>query len=169
MYPRSPTATMRLPTRSASTSSSRCMVVAPSGPLSGRTSFATAPPRAAAPRQSAARLARTDATQVGRRVVPRRALQRLVDQLLFAAQSHRDVAARLQVVVDLDRTEEHRDVVPVLVVLLGVAPELAAAVVLVGGDHGPAILVDVERALGVDVARAGLERRLDHPHTMQLV
>src|SRR5438477_1506749 len=123
---------MRLPKRSASTSSRRCMVVAPSGPDSGRISLATPPPRAAAPRQSAARLARTDATQVGRRVVPWRTLERLVDQLLFAAQSHGDVAARLQVVVDLDRAEEHRDVVPVLVVLLGVAPQIAAAVVLVG-------------------------------------
>src|SRR5690242_19378707 len=148
---------MRLPDRSASTSSRRCMGVAPRGPASGGTSLATAPPRAAALRQSTRTLARADATQVRRRVVTRRALERLVDQLLFTAQPHGDVAARLQVVVDLDGAEEHRDVVPVLVVLLGVAPQLAAAVVLVGGDDRPAVLVDVEDALGVNVAGAGPE------------
>src|SRR5881394_4025943 len=140
---------MRLPVRSASTSSRRCMVVGPSGPLSGRMSFARAAKRTA-PQQSAATLARADTPQVSGGVVAGRPLERLVDELLFAAQSHGDVAARLQVVVDLDRAEEHRDVVPVLVVLLGIAPELAAPVILVGGDDRPAVLVDVEDALGVD-------------------
>src|SRR6185437_12967610 len=41
-------------------------------------------------------LARSDAAQVGRRVVGRRALERLVDHLLLVAQPQRDVAARLQ-------------------------------------------------------------------------
>src|SRR6478735_1729884 len=106
---------MRLPKRSASTSSKRCMVVAESGPVSGRTSFAETA-RNAAPQQRAATLARTDTPEVRRRVVARGALQRFVDQLLFAPQPHGDIAARLQVVVDLERAEEGRDVVPDLVV-----------------------------------------------------
>src|SRR5690349_23045698 len=112
---------MRLPKRSASTSSMRCMVCGKSGPLSGSTSFANGKAQKKMPQPKAAaptvlrKLTRARSTQVGRRVVPRGALERFVDRLLLAAQAHRDVAARLQVVVDLQRAEEHRDVVPVLV------------------------------------------------------
>src|SRR6187455_143732 len=125
---------MRLPRFAASISNSR-RAVSPIGPDSGRTSLASAADRKR-PQQSAAAFwtvfkrgsASSDAAQVRRCVVGRRALDRLEDQLLLAAQAHRDVAARLQVVVDLDGAEERRDVVPDLVVLLGVAPQLAAAV-----------------------------------------
>ena len=48
------------------------------------------------------------------------------------------------------------------------AVELAARVVRVGGDRHPAVLVDVEDALAVDVALARLQRRLDDPDAMQL-
>src|SRR5438132_1586011 len=160
---------MRLPNRSASSSSRRCIVVALSGPDDGIMSAGVAAPaqkkmpqpKAAAPRSLFTRpvrmsLARAHASQVRRRVIARRALERLVDRLFLAAQAHRDIAPRLQVVVDLERAEEHRHVVPVLVVLLGEAPQLAAAVVLVGREDRPAVLVDVERALRVDVARARL-------------
>src|SRR3954469_3570354 len=98
---------MRLPKRSASTSSRRCMVMGHKGPLPGRISFARAVKRTA-PQQTAATLARPDTPEVRGGVVAGGPLERLVDQLLFAAQSHGDVAARLQVVVDLDRAEEHR-------------------------------------------------------------
>src|SRR5205823_13406660 len=46
--------------------------------------------------------------------------------------------------------------------------ELSARVILVRRDSGPAVLVDVEDALAVDMALVWLQRRLDHPHTMQL-
>src|SRR5688572_1871647 len=129
---------MRLPpTRAASTSSRRCIVLAPSGPLAGSTSACWAAaqkarpqPNAAAPRTllipitGMAGSARAGAAQVGRRVVAGRALQGLVDRRFLVAQPHGDVAARLQVVVHLDRREHRRDVVPVLAVLLREAPQL---------------------------------------------
>src|SRR5258708_15190966 len=160
---------MRLPNRSASTSSSRCIVVAASGPWAGRRSASGADhaarampqPVAAAPMSflmdtaaMAALSARSRSPQVRGRVVSRRALDRLADELFLVAQPHREVATRLQVVVHLDRAEEHRHVVPVLVVELRRAPQIAAAVVLVDEQDGPAVLVDVERAPRVDVAGA---------------
>src|SRR5687768_6350415 len=151
---------MRLPRWAASASSTR-RAVSPTGPDSGRISCAPAadkkrPQQSAAARTAVvkARSTRADPAQARRVVVGRRALDVLEDQLLLAAQAHRDVAARLQVVVHFQRAEERRDVVPDLVVLLGIAPELAAPVVLVHGEDLPAVLVDVEAALGVDVARA---------------
>src|SRR5258705_2094148 len=161
---------MRLPKRSASTSSRRCMVLARSAPDAGRMSSAahaqkTMPqPRAAAPRSflmaagEPGVLARSRAAQVVRRVVAGRALDRLVDALLFVPQAHGDVAPGLQVVVDLERAEEHRHVVPVLVVEFRRAPQVAAAVVLVDEEDRPAVLVDVERAACVGVAGACLWR-----------
>src|ERR1700682_818569 len=151
---------MRLPKRSASTSITRPIVAGRRGPESGNTSYACvaahAPkkmpqPKAAAP-STRFKSTRAGSTQVGRRIVARTALERLVDHLLLVAQAHRDVAPRLQVVVDLHGAEIHRDVVPVLVVLLGRAPQLAAPVVLVGHRGRPAVLVDEEGALGIDVA-----------------
>src|SRR5258708_11951842 len=174
---------MGLPKRSASSSSRRCIVFADTGPDAGRTSpggAAQAPrtipqPRAAAPRTFFTKvigrlvLARAYATKVGRRVVAGGALDGLVDDLFLVAQAHRDVAARLQVVVDFEGAEEHRHVVPVLVVEFRHAPQLAAAVVLVDREDGPAVLVDVERAARVDVAGGRLPRRIDQPHAVQLV
>src|SRR5260370_2858998 len=106
---------MRLPKRSASRSSRRCIVVADTGPDSGRTSpggaaqaqKAMPQPKAAAPRSFFTKaigrlvLARAYAPKVGRRVVAGGALDGLVDDLLLVAQAHCDVAARLPVVVCL--------------------------------------------------------------------
>src|SRR5258706_8335228 len=119
------------------------------------------PPRLTA---SLAGSARTGSPQVLRRVVCRGAFDRLVDLGFFRTQAHRDIAARLQVMVHLDRTEPHRDVVPDLAVLLGEAPQLAATVVLVDQHHRPAVFVDVEGALRIDMAGARLERALAHPN-----
>src|ERR1700674_3172430 len=152
---------MRLPKRSASVMSRRCIVAAGSVPApAGVTGCATASaakkmpqPKAAAcraflmrPLRAGGLLACADAAQVRRRVIAGGALDGLVDELLLVAQPHRDVAARLQVIVDFDRAVPHRNVVPDLTVGLREAPQLAAAIVLVGGEDGPAVLVDVERA-----------------------
>src|SRR5258708_4222894 len=137
---------MRLAKRSASTNSRRCMVFAGKGPDDGKTSVAahaqkTMPqPRAAAPRTflmaawGARRSARPRAAQVARGVVAGRALDGLVDELLFVPEAHGDVASRLQVVVDFHAAEEHRHVVPVLVVEFRGAPQVPAPVVLVDGE-----------------------------------
>src|SRR4029079_10069379 len=167
---------MRLPKRSASTSSRRCIVCSYIGPDPGRTYLpdATAQnkmpqPRAAAPRcfcmNVKALSASAGAPQVVRRVVAGRALDRLVDPLHLVGEAHRDVAPGLQVVVHLHRGVEHRDVVPVLIVQTRSAPQLAAPVVLVDQHDRPAVLVDVERAPGVDVARALLRSATPPPET----
>ncbi|MCY1526983.1 hypothetical protein D9M68_620340 [compost metagenome] len=48
-------------------------------------------------------------------------------------------------------------------------PELAAAVVVVGQGGGPAVFVEVEHALGVDMPGARLELGLYHPDAVFLV
>ncbi|MCY1359384.1 hypothetical protein D9M69_459520 [compost metagenome] len=48
-------------------------------------------------------------------------------------------------------------------------PQLATRVVDVGNQDLPAVLVDIEAALGVDVALAGFEGGLDDPHAVLLV
>src|SRR5690606_26703769 len=54
-------------------------------------------------------------------------------------------------------------------VRLAHAPELATAVVQLGLDDAPAVLIDIEATLTIDVALAGLEVGLDFPDPMQLV
>ncbi|MNN53235.1 hypothetical protein D3C81_1679780 [compost metagenome] len=51
----------------------------------------------------------------------------------------------------------------------GYAPEQATAIVVVDLGGLPGVLVDEEVALGIDVALAGLEGRLDFPDPVQLV
>ncbi len=112
----------------------------------------------------------------GRVKSPARALDRIVDFLLFVLEVHRDVAARLQVVMHLEHRRDHRQVVPVLVVQLGHAPQLAAAIVArVDRDDVPAVL-------GIDASRRAAARRClgspcrgfsveitDHPDAVQLI
>src|SRR5690606_36209795 len=61
----------------------------------------------------------------------------------------------------------------VLVVLhhvrLADAPELATTVVQLGCDDGPAVFINIEATLAIDVALTGLEVGLDFPDPMQLV
>ena len=49
------------------------------------------------------------------------------------------------------------------------ADQLALLVVQVDGKNRPAVLVDIEATLVVEVAEALAQGRLDHPHAMQLV
>ena len=49
------------------------------------------------------------------------------------------------------------------------APELSTAVVELRLNDGPAVLVDEEATLGIDVPLAALESRLDFPDTVKLV
>src|SRR5688572_12299024 len=99
---------MRLPMRTASASSRRCMVVALKGPGADgagsgaacaqgpRPQHSTAAPRTLFMRDKGpARLASAGAAQVRWRVVAGGALHGLVDLVLLVAQAHGDVAARL--------------------------------------------------------------------------
>ncbi|MCY1512764.1 hypothetical protein D9M68_472380 [compost metagenome] len=79
------------------------------------------------------------------------------------------VAAGLQVVEHVQRGPGGRQVVVVLQVGHRYAPQLATAVVLVDHRGLPAVLVEVQGALGVDVAGARLQGAFHDPHAVQFV
>ena len=85
-------------------------------------------------------------------------------QSVVRAEQSGDVVHARGEVVDRERVAERRlHVVARRLEREARAVELAARVVLVGRERRPAVLVEVERALAVDVALAGLQRRLRRP------
>src|SRR5690554_555757 len=77
------------------------------------------------------------------------------------------VPACLEVVIHIQRTPYTRHVVIVLSDTHGYAPELTTAVVLVEQQSVPAVGIDIETTLGVDVALTILEGGFNHVHPVQ--
>src|SRR5690606_17402192 len=89
--------------------------------------------------------------------------------LLFVDHPVYPVTARNQVIKGLDCVPGGLCVVLVQVHGLTDAPQLSAPVIGFGSDDGPGVLVDIETALGIDVALAFLQVALDHPDAVQLI
>src|SRR5690606_1970320 len=104
-----------------------------------------------------------------RREVPRRGAIAVLVGLLLVAHADGDVAAGDDVVQRLEGICRQLVLVVLQQVGFTYAPQLATAVVQLRLDNGPAVLVDEEAPLGVDVALAALERGFDLPDTVQLV
>ncbi len=174
--PRSPTATRSAPTIAAS--SRRARGAASAAPRDARLAMKTNRGRQMRKRMRCKKgglrsallwLPHAVAAEGVGSVVGGRALQREVIHRVFVIETDGEVAAVLEVGVDFEGAPEGLRFVVVDAVGLGDAPELAAAVVLVGGENLPAIFVDVEGAAGVEVGGAGFEGGLDDPDAVQFV
>ncbi|KFF35227.1 hypothetical protein G039_0311085 [Pseudomonas aeruginosa VRFPA01] len=88
---------------------------------------------------------------------------------LLVIQPLHHVAARLQVMEDIQYRPGGRQLVESRQVGHRHPPQVAPAVVLVHHRHAPAVLVEVQGALAVDMASAGLEPAFHHPDPVQLV
>src|SRR6185312_3409102 len=191
--PRSPTATSLGPAfarsssrdtearRAGSEGNSATSMGAPApGAPAARTPMATVtvPPSSARPK-AASRIRRSAVSSVladaahqqhAGLIVRRGALDReVVRPGLLVLQSERQVAAVRQIHHQLQRRPQGRHIVVVDDVPFLHAVQLAAAVIAVHGQDLPGIFIHVQRAAAVEMAGAGLERRVDHPHAVQLV
>src|SRR3546814_296435 len=114
-------------------------------------------------RLNVSRSAHPCVSQGSRREVPSGGTIAVLVWFLLVAHADRDVTAGDDVVERLERVSRHFVLVVLQRVGLAYTPKLTTTVVQLRLDDGPAILVDEETALGVDVALAALERGFNLP------
>ena len=68
-----------------------------------------------------------------------------------------------------ERAVIHREIVKIDGMQLAHAPQLSPCIVLVNERDSPGILVDIEGAAFIDMARARLDRCIHHPYPVKLV
>ena len=94
---------------------------------------------------------------------------RVVVRLVFVTHGGDEVAARVEVIDGFRLGGGGQNVVVGHQVAFLELHQLALLVVVVDGDHVPAVLVDVDAAQLEGVAHVRLVLGLDHPHAVQLV
>src|SRR5690606_14770903 len=108
-------------------------------------------------------------TQCGGCEVPRRSTMAVGPRLLFVGHADGDVATRNDVIQRFECVRLSLVLVVLQHMGLAYTPQLAATVIEFRLHDGPAVFINEEATLGVDIALAVLERCLDFPNAVQLI
>lgn len=109
------------------------------------------------------------ATECGGGIICGRAFDTELVGFVFVVETDSEVTAIGKIGVDLERAPERGDLVIIDAMRFRNAPDLTTRIVLVDDENLPAVFVDVERAAGIDVFRAGLECGIDNPDAVQFI